>query len=215
MNVVEDQRWKRRSAERPGEILDAALDLFVEKGFSATRLDDIAKRAGVSKGSLYRYFDNKEAIFKASVRENIVSRIEEAECFSEEFSGSASELLTILIRRWWQSVGETKLCGLPKLIFSEVGNFPELARFYNDEVITRGRMLISNVYQIGFDNGEFKAYDPDILSRLIMAPLLFGTIWKTTIMPYEHSPLDIEKYLNDHIKLVLNGLSTDGQNNEN
>jgi AcrR family transcriptional regulator len=212
--MSEDQRWQRRSAERPGEILDAALDLFVDKGFTATRLDDIAKRAGVSKGSLYRYFDNKEAIFKATIRENVVSRIAEAEYFIEDYSGSASELLTILIRRWWQNVGETKLCGLPKLIFSEVGNFPELARFYNDEVITRGRKLISSVYQIGFDNGEFKAYDPDILSRLIMAPLLFGTIWKTTIMPYEHPPMDIEQYLNDHIKLVLNGLSTDGLHNE-
>lgn len=206
MNVAEVQRWQRRSAERPAEIIDAALDLFVEKGFSATRLDDIAKCAGLSKGSLYRYFDNKEAIFKASIRENIISRIAEAEDFSREFSGSASELLKILVHQWWQSIGETKLCGLPKLIFSEVGNFPELARFYNEEVIMRGRKLISDIYQMGYDNGEFKKFNSDILSRLIMAPLIFGTIWKTTIMPYENPQVDVEQYLNDHLELFLHGL---------
>jgi len=215
MSLLETQRWQRRSSERPREILDAALELFVEKGFTATRLDDIAKCAGVSKGSLYRYFDNKEAIFKATIRENIVPQIEEAETYIEEFSGSASELLSILLQRWWQNIGETKLCGLPKLIISEVGNFPELARFYNDEVITRGRMLLTQVYQLGFDRGEFKAYDPDSLARLIMAPLLFGAIWKSTIMRYEPFPMNEEQYLNDHIKLVLSGLSTNGQNNEN
>lgn len=209
MNVAEMQRWQRRSADRPAEILDAALDLFVEKGFSATRLDDIAKRAGISKGSLYRYFENKEAIFKATIRENIISRIARAEAFSQEYSGSASELLGILIKKWWQGIGETKLCGLPKLIFSEVGNFPELARFYNEEVMIRGRKLISNIYQMGYAKGEFKSFDPDILSRLFMAPLIFGTIWKSTILPYEHPALDVEQYLNDHIELFLHGLCKD------
>jgi len=126
---VIEPRWERRKDARPGELAAAALELFVERGFAATRLDDVAKRAGVSKGTLYLYFDSKDDLFKAVVREGIVSRIVEFEDRMRAYEGSSADLMTLLVKTWWQKIGSTKLAGITKLMMSEAANFQELARF--------------------------------------------------------------------------------------
>ena len=128
-------RWERRKDARPQELLDAALDHFVARGFAATRLDDVAKSAGVSKGTLYLYFSSKEELLKAVVRESIVPLIGQAESVIEQFEGSSEELFRLVIHTWWDNVGASKLSGLPKLMMAAAGNFPELARFYQEEVV--------------------------------------------------------------------------------
>ncbi len=135
-------RWERRKDARPQELLAAALDLFVDKGYAATRLDDVAARAGVSKGTLYLYFTNKEELFKAVVRENLLPALGEAEAAIEECDGPSAELFRGIMLGWWERIGDTKLSGICKLMIAESGNFPELARFYHEEVISRGNKMI-------------------------------------------------------------------------
>src|SRR5437867_12900542 len=126
-------RWKRRKDARPGEIVAAALDVFVERGYEATKLQEVARRAGVTKGTVYLYFDSKEALFKAVVRETIVPVIAQGEALARSFTGSARELVERLVREYWRLVGETALAGIPKLMMAEAATFPELTRFYYDE----------------------------------------------------------------------------------
>jgi len=204
-----EPRSERRKDARPGEILDAALELFVEKGFAATRLEDIAQRAGVSKGTVYLYFDSKEELFKAVIRSGIVRAIEEAEQMVAAFPGSSADLLRQLYNAWWQTIGSRKLSGIPKLMISEAQNFPELARFYNAEVIQRGSQLFGRTIQRGIDRGEFRHVNVDYTVRAMVAPLIMRAI-------LEHSFLrcgcagpedfDAPAYFEHTLGLVLDGL---------
>jgi len=206
MSHTDEQRWQRRKAERPGEIIDAALELFVAKGFMATRLDEVAQRAGVSKGTLYLYFENKEALFKAFVETLVVPEIERTELQIQSFDGSASELISQLVIQWWQTVGESRLCGLPKLIISEAGNFPELAGFYVENVIGRVRRVIAELIQRGIEAGEFRPCDPAYAARLLLAPVVFAAIYQHSLLPYDSEPFEVSSYLDNHIDIYLNGL---------
>ena len=206
MAQVEEQRWQRRKAERPGEIIDAALELFVAKGFMATRLDEVAKLAGVSKGTVYLYFDNKEALFKAVVETLVVPEIERTEQQIQAFDGSASELISQLVKQWWESVGESQLCGLPKLIIAEAGNFPELASFYVEHVIGRVRRVIARLISRGIAEGEFKACDPAYAARLLLAPMVFAAIYQHSLLAYDSEPFEVSAYLDNHLNIFLHGL---------
>lgn len=206
MAQVEEQRWQRRKAERPGEIIDAALELFVAKGFMATRLDEVAKLAGVSKGTVYLYFENKEALFRAVVETLVVPEIERTEQQIEAFDGSASELISQLVKQWWESVGESQLCGLPKLIIAEAGNFPELASFYVEHVIGRVRRVIAQLISRGIAAGEFKACDPAYAARLLLAPMVFAAIYQHSLLAYDSEPFEVSAYLDNHLDIFLHGL---------
>lgn len=196
---------RRRKDARPSELTAAALDLFVEKGFAATRLDDVAARAGVSKGTLYLYFDSKEALFKAVVEEGIVPLLAAAEQQMQAYQGSSAALLQHFLRGWWEQVGGTRLAGLPKLIVSEARNFPEVALYYHDKVIVRGRALLRSVLQRGVEQGEFRALDVDTAVDVIFAPLLMLVIWRSSLS-YCGREIEPEVFLQTHFDLLLEGL---------
>ncbi|UCD67935.1 MAG: TetR/AcrR family transcriptional regulator [Betaproteobacteria bacterium] len=205
----QDRRWTRRKEARPAELISAALDLFVERGFAATRLEDVAARAGVSKGTLYLYFPSKEDLFKAVVRGGIVPAIERAEKQFEDHRGSAGALIRELVKGWWASIGNTRLGGIPKLMIAESGNFPELAQFYHDEVISRGHRLIAAAVQRGINRGEFQPVDVDYAMRLVIAPLWLLTVWRFSFGLCDSQQLDPVAYLDLHLDLILRGLSTE------
>lgn len=198
---------RRRKNARPSELTVAALDLFVEKGFTATRLDDVAKRAGVSKGTLYLYFDSKEALFKAVIEEGIVPTLAAAEQHLAEHNGSAVTLLRHLLFGWWQQIGGTRLAGVPKLIISESRNFPEIAQYYHDKVIVRGRALLHAVLQRGIEGGEFRPLPIDTAIDVIIAPLLMLVIWRFSLC-FCGQAIDPEAYLETHFDLLVRGLQT-------
>jgi AcrR family transcriptional regulator len=200
---------RRRKEARPSELTAAALELFVDKGFAATRLDDVAAHAGVSKGTLYLYFDSKEALFKAVIEEGIVPTMAAAEQRVAEYSGSAQALLRELIFGWWQHVGATGLAGVPKLIVSESRNFPEVAQYYHDQVIVRGRALLRTALLRGIANGEFRALDTETTIDLILAPLLMLVIWRFSLR-FCGRETDPETYLQTHFDLLMHGLSPKG-----
>ena len=203
-------RWARRKEARPQELLDAALDLFVERGFAATRLDDVAKQAGVSKGTLYLYFANKEELFKAVVRESVVPVLGEAETMAQDFVGSSADLFRDIMLGWWERIGDTKLSGITKLIMAESGNFPELAAFYNEEVILRSNSMIARVLERGIASGEFRKIDITQSIRVIVAPVLMLMMWKHSFgSACSLQPLSPHAYLNSFVDLFLHGLLRD------
>lgn len=197
---------KRRKEARPGELMAAALSLFAERGFAATRMDDVAARAGVTKGTLYLYFASKEALLQAVVRENIVPVIGDAEQMIASHQGSSAELLTMLLLGWWHKVGATPAGAVPKLIVSEAQNFPELTQFYYEQVIQRGSDLIKRVLQRGVASGEFRELNVDLVYHAIMAPVIMLMIWSHSFSPCCGDALDPDAYLTAAIDLLLRGI---------
>src|ERR1041385_5271014 len=170
-------RWRRRPEERPSQIVDAALDVFAERGLAGARLDDIARQAGVAKGTIYSYFPNKEALFQAVVRHTVVSQIESGERDFESARTSAAESLERHMRRHWQFIRSPKFAPLFRLIHAELPKYPDLARFYGEEVVTRGHRLLASIIRRGIDGGEFRDVDPFVAARMLSAPLVLHGIW--------------------------------------
>jgi AcrR family transcriptional regulator len=200
-------RWQRRKDARPTEILAAALAEFVEHGYAATKLEDVARRAGITKGTLYLYFESKEALFKAVVRETIVPLLTAAERMVDDHEGSPEELLRRLVLEWWQSLDGAQLAGIPKLVMSEASNFPELAQFWFDEVVQRGRQIFAGVLRRGIDGGEFREVDVDLAVRAMLAPVLMAAIWKHSFEACEREGFAIEPYLETSIGIYLRGVA--------
>jgi len=200
-------RWQRRKDARPDEIVAAALEVFVERGFAAAKLEDVARRAGVTKGTIYLYFENKEALFKAVVRETIVPVIAKGEAIAQAFTGKARDLFEKLIREYWRLVGETSLAGIPKLMMAEAGNFPQLARFYYEEVVIRGHRLMSSVLERGIKQGEFRSVNVAVAAKLAMSPLMHAVIARRAFAACMPEGFDVGKYLDTHIDLYLHGIA--------
>jgi AcrR family transcriptional regulator len=200
---------QRRKKTRPQELLDAALTLFVEKGFAATRCEEVARLAGVSKGTLYLYYPSKEELFKAVVRHNVVSLISEGQGIVAGFTGSSSELLACLLNTWWDRVGNTPAAGIHKIVLSEVRNFPELAQFYTDEVIIPADVLFCSAVQRGVDAGEFRAMPVHEVAHALMAPVIFMALHQHSFGACPVSgglPMEPSAMLQTHLDLVLRGL---------
>lgn len=198
---------ERRKEARPGELLDAALDLFVDKGFAATRAEEVAARAGVSKGTLFLYFPSKEELFKAVVRENIAGRFGEWNKEFEAFEGSTADMVRFFMQSWWEHIGATRASGITKLIISEARNFPELAAFYQQEVIRPGTELIRRILQRGMARGEFRQLDLDYAVFNIVAPMIFLIMMKHSLgacVPQDF-PLDPQRYVSVQVETLLQG----------
>jgi AcrR family transcriptional regulator len=203
---VIEPRWERRKDARPGELVDAALDLFIEKGFAATRLEDVAKRAGVSKGTLYLYFDSKEDLLKAAIREGYSEPLRHGEQVLESFAGSSEDLLRMILKMWWDEVGATKQAGLTKLVIGESQNFPELARFYHDEVIQRAHKLVSAAIERGILSGEFRAVNLTYAQRIACAPMVLLMLWKHSFALCVPHTLDPREYIATHADMLIQAL---------
>jgi TetR/AcrR family transcriptional regulator len=200
---------ERRKEARPGELLDAALDLFVEKGFAVTRAEEVAARAGVSKGTLFLYFQSKEDLFKAVVRKNISGHFKEWNETFDNFKGTSAEMVTLCMNGWWRRVGATKASGIEKLMLSEAGNFPDIAAFYHQEVVEPGQSLIRRILQRGTDRGEFKKMDLDYAVFSIIAPMIFMMLAKHSAATClsNAASMDPEKYIATQLQVILYGIS--------
>ena len=175
----QEPRWRRLPEERPGQILSAALEVFGERGLAAARLEDIAKRAGLSKGTIYLYFPNKEELFREMVRDTVVSQIERGEEEIHSMTGSASDALIRLMRAKWTFIRSPQFAPLFRLIHAEIHSFPDLARFYGEEVVTRGQRLIAGIIERGIASGEFRPVEPLAAARMLNAPFVIHGLWCT------------------------------------
>jgi AcrR family transcriptional regulator len=199
-------KWRRRKDARPQEILDAALQVFAEKGFAAARLEEIAARAGVAKGTIYLYFDSKEAVFTALVKDHLGSRLSAFSGAAEGYHGPAAPLLADVLRKIGAFIRSSDDVVLPKIVIAEAGNFPELARMYREEVIARGLSLLGGIVAAGIARGEFKAIPVEHAVRLAIAPMLLIAFWRTTFSSFDPKPYDYEGLVEAHIATLLQGL---------
>jgi AcrR family transcriptional regulator len=204
-------RWTRRKEARPAEILEAALTVFAEKGFAAARMDDIARRAGVTKGTIYLYFPSKEDLFKSLVRESIGERIAEIAASVRSFEGPTADLIRLMLRGMGGFLLTSDRVVLPKIIIAEAGNFPELARFYREDVIDQGLGLATRIIERGIARGEFRRLPPEHLARIFVAPILLMAIWRTTFARFDAAPYDYDGFLDTHIDMLLRALAADGE----
>jgi AcrR family transcriptional regulator len=197
-------RWRRRKQARPQEILAAALDVFGERGYAAARLDEVARRAGVTKGTLYLYFPNKEELFKAVIRETLVPalmRLGEASGPARSATARFEDMM-----EEFPLLAASPLGALPKLIAAEAGNFPELARFYLDEVVARGLGAVRAILRHGIETGEFRAVDLEHAPFCIIAPLVIGLLWSHSLGRVAERPLDLPALGRAQLDLLFNGL---------
>jgi len=203
------QRWQRRKNARPQEILDAALTVFAERGYAATRMEDIAGHAGVTKGTIYLYFESKEAVFKALLAESIGQKMTELGAIARDFEGKSAELLANMLRFIGDFVCNSDRVALPKILIAEVGNFPELARYYREHIIDRGLALWTEIVDRGIARREFRPLPSDHIARLCIAPILLSAIWRTVIEPFDSNSYDHKALIDTHIEVLLRGLAAE------
>jgi AcrR family transcriptional regulator len=171
-----EPRWRRLPEERPKQILDAALEVFAEHGLAAARLDDIAKLAGLSKGTIYLYFPNKEELFREVIRTTVVAYIARAEAFTESEPDPLQSLLNWM-DGYWTWLRAPVFPAMHRLINSELRNFPDLAEFYATEVIERAHRLVCSILERGMDAGIFRRTDPLVAARMLSAVFITHANW--------------------------------------
>lgn len=196
---------RRRKDARPTEIADAALALFSERGFAATRLEDVATRAGVSKGTLYLYFPTKEDLFRAVLRQGLLPNLEAMEHAVAADQAQAPVLLRQIAGRLLQ-VLDTNLTAIPKLVLAESGNFPAIARMYADEVVTRAMALLTGILNRGIERGELRRVDPQSAIPSFIAPFLMMALWKHSLGQHTQIAIDPKAVMETHMDIVLRGL---------
>ncbi len=198
---------RRRKEARPQELLDAALALFVEKGFAATRTDEVAERAGVSKGTLYLYYPSKEELLKAVISHYLSARIAEGAQMADRFEGSAATLLRNVLTDWWGQLYDSPAAGVFKLVITEVRNFPDIAQFYADQVVEPAHQLLGTVLRRGIAAREFRAVDVDHAVHSLVLPLVMVCLHRHSLGACGLDwHLDGRNFITQHVALVLDGL---------
>lgn len=210
MNTVTERRparWARRSEARPGELVQAALELFVERGYAATRLDDVARRAGVSKGTIYLYYSSKQELMRAAIRLAVLPKMQLAEDALEQSDASTRELLQRIVHSWWGDSGSSPSRGIVKLLVSECRNFPELGQFYVEEMVQRGKPFWLRLIARGIARGELRAgADSDACLAVMTAPVTLLSIWQHSLGMFEKPSLDVKVYLETYLDVLFEGL---------
>jgi AcrR family transcriptional regulator len=199
-------KFRRRAAARPDEVLDAALDLFIENGFAATRVDDIARRAGLSKGAVYLYFPSKVAIMEGLVRRAIVPITVSAGEALSRFAGDPRDALTMLFGMLQQRLRDPRVLAIPKLMLREVGAFPELAAMYRREVLERGMPILAAVVRRGVDSGVFRPVDPELAVRSVLGPVVMHMVLAEVFGVTPRDGLSLDRLIETHTRILYSGL---------
>jgi len=197
---------QRRKDARPLELLEAALALFVEKGFAATRAEEVALRAGVSKGTLYLYYPSKEELLKAVIAHYVSARIEATAQEVDRHQGPLTPLLVDTFVQWWQQMVASPASGTFKLMIGEARNFPEIAAFYVHEVIEPGHRLIGRIIERGIAAGEFRRVDVESATHSLLLPMVMVCTHKHAFGACTDHHIDGPKFIRAHVELVVAGL---------
>jgi AcrR family transcriptional regulator len=202
------KRRSRRKEARPTEIVEAALALFTERGFAATRLEDVAAGAGIGKGTIYLYFPTKEELFRAVVRHRLGPNLDAIQAIIATHTGTSAELLRHIAAHALALV-ESDIIAIPKLVLAESGNFPAIARLYAEEVAKRGMALLESVLARGMERGEFRRLDPHSVLPLFTGPILTMALWKHSIGRHTDITFDPRRVIETHLDVFLRGLSAE------
>lgn len=197
-------RRQRRKDDRPGEIIAAGLAEFARNGFAATRLSDIARRAGVAKGTIYRYFDSKEALFEAAVRSRVIGSMDEVQSMIAAHDGPTEQLLAALLDKIYAEFVGSDVAILMRILIGEGHRFPKLVAFYHREALSQGQDVLGQIVARGIERGEIAATPAATEPRLIMAPAFMAAIWEATFGAI--APLDRARFREAHLDMLTRGL---------
>lgn len=203
-------KWRRRKDARPAEIVVAALAVFSEKGFAAARLDDIAARAGVSKGALYLYFETKQELFTAVVRAAVTPNLDVIEQVAKTVDLPFAQLARMLLTQAAEVMSTTSIGSVAKMVIAESGNFPDLARVWHDEVVSRALGVVTGVIERAQGRGEVPPGDPRYHAFSMIAPMLLGVIWREVLMPVGAPAVDLRALAAQHVETALVGMLAEG-----
>lgn len=203
-NAEKSTPRRRRKEARPGEIIDAGMKEFALNGLAATRLEDVAKRAGIAKGTIYRYFDSKEDLFLAAVRSRVVLSIEDADSVIIQFDGPSDQLLRIVLQKFYREFIETDTSALMRILIAEGHRFPNLVALYHAEAISKGMSIFSKIIERGVARGDLREGPATIEPRIIIAPAIMAAVWKLTFDA--HDPLPLEQFIDAHLDMLLHGI---------
>lgn len=207
MAVTTDQKKGVRAAQkeaRPKEIVEAALQVFARDGFAGTRLEDVAEQVGISKGTIYLYFENKEELFKACVRETVGVHLAATQEFAVSFEGDTADLLREVVKGVSERLFQDGYRTILLLLISEGQRFPELVSFYFEEILSPGLRVLRGIIARGVERGEFR--DTGIVNypMLLMSPVMASVVWNHLFGDRER--LDLPDLLQVHLETVLDGL---------
>ena len=197
---------KRRPEARPAEILEAALDLFTERGFNATRLEDVASRAGLSKAAIYLYFKDKTSLLMALVQATAGANIDLAGSMIAQHQGPVAPLLQQLLEFMAGRIDQSRMPDLMKLVIAESRAHPEIGRFYLDNVIGQALPLFQSLIERGIASGEFRPVDPRLTVKCIVGPLVLAALWKSVFVPIGAEPINIGDLVRHHADFILRAL---------
>ena len=200
-------KFRRRAEARPDEVLDAALDLFIEQGFSETRVDDIARRAGISKGAVYLYFPSKEKILEGLVLRAVSPIADSALEFLRDMENDPRLIITAVLKMAAHRLADPKTTAIPRIIFREVKSFPELAQMYRARVIDRVLPVVEELIARGIDQGYFRPVDPHLTIRSIVGPLVLHVAMAEVFGITPEGGLHLDKMIDNHLTILFDGLS--------
>jgi AcrR family transcriptional regulator len=194
-------RRAERAAERRGAIIEAAMDEFIARGFAATRLDDVAKRAGVAKGTIYLHFKDKEALFEELIRTAIVPLVNRLAGGPPPAGGSVRDMVEGFARTFIHEVTTTRRGDIVRLIVAEGPRFPEIADFYYREVVSKGLAGMRAAISLGIARGEIHNKDLAQFPQILIAPAMIAVIWQSLFS--KHAPLDAIEMFRVHLDLIF------------
>jgi len=206
---VNSPRWQRRAEDRPREICAAALQVFAEKGFAAAKLDEIAKRAGVSKGTLYLYFKDKEQLFRAVIRDTVVPNVENMRADLIQTGIPFDQLIRFFFAQFAMITSQVPIGAVAKMVVSESRNFPELAKVWHDEVVSKALGTVTALIEMAQAKGEVREGDARLHAFTLLGPMLMGLLYRETLEPVGGEPLDFAALTHQHAETVLAGLLTE------
>lgn len=200
-------KFRRRAEARPDEVLDAALELFMEKGFAATRVDDIARRAGLSKGAVYLYFPSKEAVLEGLVRRAIIPIADSALEALAHYEGDPRIIISMVIKMVGHRFSDPRIVAIPKVVFREVLGFPHLAEMYRTEVLDKVLPVVSGLIRRGVEQGYLRQVDPDLTLRSIIGPLMLHLLLAEVFRITPEGGLHFDRMVDNHLSILFDGLS--------
>jgi AcrR family transcriptional regulator len=200
-------KFRRRAEARPDEVLDAALDLFIEKGFAATRVEDIAKRAGISKGAVYLYFPSKEKILEGLVRRAIIPIADHVVGFATSYEGDPRTIITMAMKMLALRLADPRVLAIPKVIIRELMGFPDLAQMYRREVLDKVIPVVIALIRKGVDQGYLRPVDPELTVRSIVGPVMLHLAMNEIFGLAPKDGLAIDRLIDNHLTILFDGLS--------
>jgi AcrR family transcriptional regulator len=201
-----EPKFRRRPADRPAEILAAALEVFAERGFHSARLEEVAKRAGVSKGALYLYFETKADLFRAVVSDAISPNIERVKAMATGAVGFEQAARTGIGMLARTVVTDRRITGVVKLVIAESRNHPELATIWHETVVEPGIQMMSGLIVEAQKRGEIRPGDPRLYAFSLMGPMVLSMVWRETFEPIGAAPVDVVKLADQHLDTILRGM---------